>query len=121
MKCKKLLKGLMVIGILVGIVAPVVTRAETGPEPDDTRNIKIKSLDDFSTVSVDLEWGDLQFEYVYENNNWSWRSLPNNSDLKKESSYVRVTNRSNFPLNTTLRSDLPLLAFCKYSSNDFVA
>lgn len=103
MKCKKLLKGLMVMGILVGITAPVITRADTGPAPDESRNIKIKSLDDFSTVSVDLEWGDLQFEYVYENNNWRWRSLPNNNDLKKDSSYVRVVNRSNFPLEATLR------------------
>ncbi len=104
MKCKKILKGLMVMGILVGLAAPVVTRADTGPEPDESRLVKIKALDDPSIISVDLEWGDLQYEFVYKGyGDGQWVSLPNENDIKGTSDYLKVANRSNFSLLADLR------------------
>ncbi len=105
MKCKKLVKGLMVMGIMVGLVAPVVTRADTGGGPSyDNRKVMLKAMDDPSTVSVDLEWGDLQFEYTYQGNGEGrWDALPNSNDSQRKSSIVRVVNRSAFDMSARLQ------------------
>jgi len=102
MKSKKLLKGLMVMGVLVGLVAPKVAMADTGNAPDDSRNVRIKSMDDASVVSVDLEWGDLQYEYVYENGYGYWTSLPNENDSQTNSGYIKIANRSRFDIRSSL-------------------
>lgn len=95
MKIKKLIKGLMVIGALVGIAAPTIANADTGPETYDSKTLILKGFEDYDTVSVDVEWGDMEFEYSEHR----WNPLPTSYDDYYNSNYIKVTNKSRRPLH----------------------
>ena len=97
MKSKKIIKGLMVIGALVGLAAPMIANADTGgpAESYDSKSVTLKGFEDYDTVSVDVEWGDLEFEYS-ENR---WNALPTSYDDYLDSNFIKVTNKSRRPLH----------------------
>lgn len=95
MKRKVLFMGILVVLTLVGFVSPKVVMADTGYPPYDYKSATIKSLTDEETFSVDVEWGEFEYEYV----NNSWRALPSSYDLYQNSNYVKVTNRTRHPIS----------------------
>lgn len=94
MKRKTFIKGLLVLGVLVGLAAPKVANADTGMDPYDSKNVVLKGFEDYDTVSVDIEWGEMEFEYSEE----MWVPAPTSYDATKASNYIQIKNNSKRPL-----------------------